>query len=306
MGSNIHQTISLISSQSQSQFIVYRHGDSAGHVMMESITHPVIDRLEMQSSDYVLAFGHGDVMYLSGDNTSTAKVIPVGSAVLDNIHATNTKNSSSEIAKKYGLDSSKKTVIYVPTTMDGNIRIIPYRSQSPSRRFSIEREIIEVFANHPQVQFIVKFPLLPEYPFSATARLIKDLNIENCFIITDPFLDLIPIADMFVTDYTSTNFIEMLTTDKPILVCGQDFPLPWNPDKWHPSILQMWRERVEYYDDLPEFKENLDKKLLSMEFNSISSDDTLLKLFGTHKNDGCSLERAISALDNICSNRYTG
>jgi hypothetical protein len=305
MGSYLHQTISLVASQMQSPFIVYRHGDCGGHVMMESMSHPVIERLELQSSDYVLAFGHGDVMYLGKGNKTKARVIPIGSAVLDNMHVTKSTESVTKLAKKYGLDPKKKTVIYVPTTMDGNLRIIPYRSQSPSRRFSIEREIIDIFSKHPQIQFILKFPLLSEYPFSATARLVRDLNITNCFIITDAFMDLIPIADMFVTDYTSTNFIEMLTTNIPILVCGHEFPLPWNPEKWHPDILDMWRERVEYCEDLAEFKEKLDKKFSAMDFETVDSSSTLLKLFGTHRNDGLSLKRAVFALDQICSGTYT-
>ena len=301
MGSYITQTISISASQQQVPFVVYRHGDCGAHVMMESMPHPVIDRIEMQSADYVLTFGNGDVQYLEKGDHNRAKAISVGSAILDELKLKSRISPSQQITKRLGLDPNKRIVVYVPTTMDGNIRIVPYRSQSPSRRFFIEREIISTFSKHPHIQFIIKLPVIPNYPFSPSAGWLEDLQLENCFIVTEPFMNIIPIADMFITDYTSTNFLEMLTTTAPILVCGHEFPLPWNSDTWHPSILPMWKDRVEYYDDINEFKEQLDFKLTSMNFDRICCNNTMLELFGTHLNDGHSLDRASSTLEQICS-----
>ena len=110
---------------------------------------------------------------------------------------------------------------------------------------------------------------------------------------------------MFVIDLPSTTFLEALTTDKPIMVCGASMPWPWTPGVWHPSILDMWQERVEYSDHLNEFCDLLRERLKDGNFEPVHSDNSLLKLFGTHLDDGNSAERAYSFLYSLASKAYT-
>ena len=104
---------------------------------------------------------------------------------------------------------------------------------------------------------------------------------------------------MFITDYPSTSFLEMLTTDRPILFCGHELPKKFDPDKWHPSFLDMWKERVSYAEDLKDFLNLLRTSLREKRFKPVESEDTLLRLFGTHLNDGKSAERAHAFLENL-------
>ena len=122
--------------------------------------------------------------------------------------------------------------------MDGNIRVAPYRGRSPSRAFDLERNLVEVFEEFQNYQFVVKLQAAPRYPCSPIVQLIKDRQIPNCIVSTQPLTSLLSVADMFVTDYPSTTFLEMLTTDRPILFCGYQLPWPWAPNKWHPSLLE--------------------------------------------------------------------
>ena len=96
--------------------------------------------------------------------------------------------------------------------------------------------------------------------------------------MTEPFTNVIPMADMFISDYPSTSFLEMLTTDRPIIVCGHELPLRWSQN-WHPSILEMWQERVVYGDDLEQFLQLLRTNLKEERFQPVKSSNTLLKLF---------------------------
>ena len=146
---------------------------------------------------------------------------------------------------------------------------------------------------------MVKLHAVPLCPRSPIAQLIKDGRIRNCTVSTAPFTSLIPIADLFVTDYPSTSFLEMLTTDHPILVCGYQLPWPWAPGRWHPSVLEMWQERVAYADGLEEFLELLRTYLREERFQPVRSHNTLLKLFGTHLDDGGSVDRAYTFLESV-------
>jgi hypothetical protein len=135
---------------------------------------------------------------------------------------------------------------------------------------------------------------------------VKDWRLKNCMVVDEPFTSLLPLADMFVTDYPATSFLEMLTTDRPILCCGYQLPWPWTPGKWHPSVLEMWRERVVYADDLEEFLELLRTHLREERFQPVGNNNALLKLFGTHLDDGCSAQRAHAFLESLAAERTAG
>jgi hypothetical protein len=299
MGTYAHQCVAQAARSEKVPFVVYRHGDSAGHVLMESWPHHIIEQIELRSADYVLGFGQGDVDYLNKSDNICAEIVPIGSGALDSLRRAVPTTTKEQLLSKYGLDPHKKTVIYVPTSMDGNIRITPYRSHSPSRRFALEQRFVETFSEFPDIQFILKLPLHINYPCSPIAQLVQDRQISNCIVITEPFTSLISIADLFITDYASTNFLEMLTTDRPVLLCGYQFPLPWAPGKWHPSVLPMWQERVAYAEDLEEFLDLMRTYLGEERFQAVESDDTLLKLFGTHLDDFKSVERAHDFLESL-------
>lgn len=308
MGDSAHQAVAAAAKKENVPFIVSRHGDSAGHVWTNcnpTYAHArslmYVGHNELRVADYVLAFGEGDVKFLESTQGATAKIVAVGSSALDCLKAPAVRPDKESLALKYGLRIDKKTVLYVPTSMEGNMRIAPYRSRSPSRAFYIEKQFVDVFAEFPNIQFVVKLHCSASEPCSPIAQLIRDRHLENCVISTEPFVSMIPMADMFITDYPSTTFFEMLTTDRPILVCGHDLPKKFNPEKWHPSNLDMWKERVVYADDLDEFLNLFRTHLKEERFQAVRSEDTLLRLFGTHLNDCKSAERAHAFLENLAT-----
>lgn len=163
----------------------------------------------------------------------------------------------------------------------------------------MQRRLVGAFNEFPEIQFVLKLPDGPLYPFSPIADLVRDRQLKNCVVITDPLTSVLPMADLFVTDTPTTAFLEILATQRPVLFCGYQMAKPWAPDRWDPSRLEMWQERVAYSDDLEEFLELLRSYLREERFEPVSSQDTLLKLFGTHLDDGKSVERAHAFLETL-------
>ena len=203
------------------------------------------------------------------------------------------------------MDPDKKTVVYVPTSMDGTIRAAPYRARSPGRMFDLERRIVETLAEFQSINSVVKLPRPVREPCSPIAEFIRDRQWKHINVVTDPFQTVLPAADLFVTDYPSTSFLEMLTTDRPILVCGAELPQKFNRETWHPAVLDMWKERVAYADDLDEFLGLLRTYLREERFEPVHSKNTLLKLFGTHIDDGKSAERAYEFILSLANRQRT-
>jgi hypothetical protein len=299
MGNYGRQAVAAAARKEGVPFVVYQHGASGGHDKLESGLSLVPDHNDHRAADYVLVFGEGDFRYKEKRGEVRAKSVPVGSAALDHLKKSGYSTTRETLLRRYGLHPGKRTVMYVPTSMDGSIRAAPYRSRSPSRMFRMEQRIAEVFSEFPETQFVLKLPASPYYPCSPIAQLVRDRRLENCVVITAPFTSVIPAADLFVSDYSSTSFLEMLTTDRPILFCGYGLPWPRNPANWPPSVLEMWQERVAYADDLEEFLELLRTYLREGRFQPVQSSNTLLKLFGTHVDDGRSAERAHAFLESL-------
>jgi len=278
--------------------IVYSHGSSGGYVRMETDGAVVQQRNDFRHADYVFTNGFGDVQFFMKHSRERAKPIAVGSAVLDELrHRRRTAAQRSAALSDLALEPSLPTVFYVPTSLDDYVRPIPGRNRAPSTTFHIERSIADIFAQFPNVQCV--FKLHAATALSPIVQYVKDRGYANCRVITEDFKKLVHLADAFVLDYPSTTLLEALTTNRPILFCGHALPMRFNREKWHPSILPMWKERVLYAEHLDEFLEMLRDFLRKGDFSPVKSSDEMLRLFGTHLNDGRSAERAVAELKKI-------
>jgi len=280
--------------------VVYRHGSSGGYTLMETCGNFINYQNDLRWADYIFTNGEGDNTYYKKYYSGRWQTIAVGSAVLDRLRRPVPDSMRRALFRETGLNPERPVIFYCPTTIDGNVRAIPFRSRSPARAFDLERKIVKVFREFPEIQCVVKLPApSPFWPMSPIVEVIRDEKVTNCVVLTGSFQALMPLADLFVTDYPSTTFLEMLTTDRPILVCGYLFPVPFERSRWHPSLLDMWRKRVVYSDDLHEFLEVLRRFLRERRFNPVVSDNEMLRLFGTHLDDGRSAERAVEELLKI-------
>jgi len=308
MGDYSNHVIALAANKEEVPFVVYQHGSNRGYVQMESqdLAEPAEffnERMEMVPADYMLVFGEGDVAFTARSNRGNTSVVPVGSAVLDSAKKYVANTDRKRLQDTWGLSDEKRTVLYVPPIASVNPRIAPYHSRSPSVLFHMQLKLLEVFREFPETQFIVKLHPSTQDSCSVIAQVISERGPDNCVAIMEPLTSLLPLADLFIADHPSTAFLEMLTTDRPILFCGYENPWPFCPGKWHPSVLDMWNERVEYSDDLDEFLDLLRTFINEDRFGAVESDNTLLKLFGTHLDDGKSAQRAHDFIVSLVNER---
>ena len=293
--------------------VVYRHGDSSAHLWgggqksshwdreMRGRSGMYIERNELPMSDYILVFGEGDVDFLEGVSTTDVKIVPVGSAVLDQLNPASAAHDRDALHRKYGLDPAKRTVMYVPPNMEGGVRSAPYQLRSPGLMFDIQKRLIETFEKYPDIQFIIKARESTFHPCPPIVHQVHEQGPSNCVVITAPFPSVMAMADMFVIDVASTMFLEMLTTDRPILLCANQLSKKFDPDGWSTGVRAMWDERVAYSNDLEEFIRIMRQYLDQDQIHPVQSNDTLLKRFGTHKNDGASAERAYDFLLSLAT-----
>lgn len=278
--------------------VVYQHGATGGFVLMETHGNFIKHQTDLRWSDWAFTFGEGDSRFYSRYYPDAAQSVAVGSAELDALRRRRIDDREKrERLESLGLKRDVPAIFYVPTSMDGYLRPIPARGRSPSLMFEIERAIADVCGRFPQFQFV--FKLHSVHVESPIRQYIEDKRYSNCKVTRRPLRELLRLADAFVTDFPSTSLLEMLTTDRPILFCGHELPQKFNAQKWHPSILSMWKERVLYAEHLDEFLEMLRDFLRKGDFSPVKSSDEMLRLFGTHLNDGRSAERAVAELKKI-------
>ena len=276
---------------------VYRHGASGGIVLMKTEGVEVQNQNDIRWSDFVFTFGDGDTRYFEKYFGHGTRFVSVGSAALDRLRIQPPSRHKSKLLQGLGLDPKRQRVFYVPTGVAGHNWPIPSRSRLPSVDFQIGRAITDLFREFPDIDFI--FKPHPGDLDSLFVKYIEGAGQNNSKVLTGSFRELLHLADAFVVDYPSTTFLEMLTTDRPILFCGHKLPVRFNSEKWHPSILPMWQERIMYADDLESFIEMLRSFLREGRFEPVESSDEMLRLFGTHLDDGKSAERAVAAIRDI-------
>ena len=260
-----------------------------------------IEKNELPMADYILAFGQGDVEFLDGIKKTVVEIVPVGSAVLDKLKVTVAANDRESLHRQYGLDSAKRTVMYVPPMMEGGVRSAPYQQRSPGLMNEIQERLVETFRDYPDIQFVIKARESEGQTSPPIVHQLHENGPANCVVITAPFPSVIGLADIFVIDVASTMFLEMLTTDRPILLCAHQLSKKLDPAGWSAEVREMWDERVAYSTDLDEFIQTLRRYLDQDTVTPVRSANTLLKLFGTHNNDGASAERAHDFLLSLAS-----
>lgn len=288
-------------------FVVYRHGALDWVRTLSTRWHPNTYQNEGRWASHLLVFGEGDREYIERRwmPRGSAQPIPVGSAALDWLRKRQTPAERARARALMGLAEERPVVMYVPTDLDGAGRYAPYRSLSPGRVFAFQRRLLEVFGAVPEIQFVLKLPegTWPQNDISPLRELIQDRGYTNCTVETRPFRDVLAAADAFVTDYLSTGFLEMLTTDRPIFVCGVALPRGATQGEWYSNLLSAWRRRVTWADDVETFLSRLREALATADFPA-RLDDTLLRRFGTHLDDDGSVARAHEALLRIAATRF--
>jgi hypothetical protein len=130
----------------------------------------------------------------------------------------------------------------------------------------------------------------PQSPLAAWA---EEQRITNAQFITEPPLeDLLDAADLFVNDSPTTTLLQMLTTDRPILVLSNGAMVIES------EALPHLRNSVFYGESPDELEVELRRRLAALDFADRIDDGLFLRLYGSYQGDGRSAERASVAIRN--------
>jgi hypothetical protein len=279
--------------------LVYRHGVSLGYMTMEYGVAPEEYRNDVLFADRLLCWGDLDVEFFQRWHGTPA--VAVGSTHLDGLRRLQRSPAAAtlraQVRQRLDIPAGTRCAVYVLQNLAGNAIATPRRYRLPDVEWTIERAIIEAFRDFTDVTLVVRLHPDPAYPEPPVSRLVRDLGMINVRVVREGSMaELLAAGDLFITDYPTTAFLEMLTTDKPVLVCGQDLPPGFAPG---PAVQPLWSERVLFRPDLAGFLDMLRSVLVDGVTVPPPAGDGLLKNFGTHRDDGASALRVLAALKAV-------
>lgn len=285
--------------------IEYSHGVGPMGPGMETSGWPLMNyQRGWRWASHVLVQGDGVRDYMEKCHGAGARTIPVGSAYLDRIKTTQQRSDARRRARrKLKLDGARPIVLYVPMVPEGVVRYPPHRARPSNRQWLLEERILAAAGLCPGIELIVKAYPRVHLGLSADRtpleETLRDRSPTNCRVVRSvPFAEVLAAADLFIADCPTLVFYEMLLTDRPIVLCGWENPWPFSPQRWHPAVEPMWKDRIVYLETL----EDVDKILPDV-FGRLPlppvSDQKLLRRFGTHRNDGLSVQRAREAVQTL-------
>lgn len=260
---------------------------------------PILYYTECREPDYVLVYGEGVKRFIEQTYQEAAVPIAVGSPQLDRLARTRTRRQAEALRRRWGLDPARPVVVYCATQVYGHKFYSSYcYPKSDSEYFAVQARIVTVFRDFPDVQLIVK-----EHPKTAGSfplqAFVRAQGLANCrFLKEEPLEELLGVADAFILDSPTTTFLEILTTDKPVLVFNDWF-------RWSEEALAALKARAGFSADLDEFEAMLRRYLSEGTAPGEPASDVFLRGFGSHLGDGRSTERAVAALSGIIARAGT-
>jgi hypothetical protein len=276
--------------------IVYQHGGAYGY--SHSYAHEIT---ALKWADYFLAYGDAVAAYFNEKRADAgsqvyARSIPVGSARLDAIgRAVVSRRESRSMPRP-------PRVVYVCHRRTGRNRRIPYCDYDSNRYWQWQKQIVEVFRRHPEVEFIVR-PFPSNQWFNPIVDYLRALDLHNCRVETRrAFSSLVGETDLFLLDFDGTSMLEALITDKPIIVFAEQ-ESTW----FRPPALDLLEKRVVYARSLEDYLRHIEEALSKQVWKEPVTSDEFLRAHGTHLNGGKSAERAARAITEIVTgqlNRY--
>jgi len=248
---------------------------------------------ELMSSDYHFVFGIGVAERHSEDaKLFGTKIIEVGSTSLDVL----SEKIASLEAKTSKQEGKKKVVLYVTSSICANLSAVFFYPLFSDNYFWItERSILDTLGRHDEYRVIVKIhPSRHKDPHMIDYA--KDRGYTNIEYIKDEcsFEELIPAADMIVSDLPSTTLLQALTTTKPLFVYTGHYRMDAVP-------LRMLNKRAFVSDSLDKFCSIIDDYLSGSRGNEDidQNNKEFLKAYGISSQGRGAGKRAATALKQL-------
>lgn len=139
-------------------------------------------------------------------------------------------------------------IIYLPTFLTWDpLRIDTNIHISPTRYYKFQRYLLEYFSEIDDYTFIWKgFASEPLY--NPIPKLIKDMDIKNVKVETEPFKKYLPYANKVIFDYPSTGMYESVIAGIPTMCLCSD-------------KLSVRKNGIELFEDVVKFYYNVDESI---------------------------------------------
>jgi hypothetical protein len=260
---------------------IYQHGGFVG-----ACECPPWDCNDLWLTDHELTYGSGATSYFAERSgrypEGRAQPISVGSSRLDAWRTTIRRGRAA---------SSRPHVLIVPNVIVRNNRYFDAGTTPDVLESELQVAVVEAARDFPQYRFTFKAFQSPEQRLPAVEQTCA--AAPNCRIETrTSLLRLMARADFIVLLFASTALLEALLTDRRILVL-----VDARFARMRSAAKAALERRASIAGSPKEFLDMYRHLLQLGQFDPIAElDDTFLKSYGTHLNDGGSAERALAAI----------
>jgi hypothetical protein len=270
----------------------FQHGGFEGNC--EYIAHEMTD---LRHADYRLVYGRGVETYLQQRidryPEKRAQLITVGSPRLDALAREMRATDVAKLRQSLNIRPEQPVVLYVPTAFTRNHNYLVCGSYPDVPYFEFLQQILGLSLEFPHVKFVYKsFPSREPDPVVQTIA----QRYPNVQTINDiPLSLLFAAADVHLFDIASTGLLESLLIDKPIFVLSDPRYVILRPE-----ARALLEKRAAIAQNPEEFSDHIRRFLLQGDFAEVAKpNNEFLSAYGTHLCDGESLQRAITALEQI-------
>ena len=253
--------------------------------------HHTLEFFDLLTTDIYLAYGEGVCQFLDKKAKKyQAAVKPVGSISLDMLRSERKKNSSEQNLphqlspmKRAG----KKICLYATSNYFQNNCYASYEPPPSDNLFyQTQLTLIKELLARPELCLILKLYPSPAYRKPPWLSYFQKDNSLSVVSNEYTFTDLLDYSDLIVIDWPSTTLLQAIATTKPVFVVMKHLSL-------FPEARQMLERRAICTDEPLGLLESLKKYLTTGIYPADISDNTFLKTYGTHLDDGRSSERAV-------------
>lgn len=244
------------------------------------------DCADLWLAEYELTYGAGVTAYFDARRERyqghRARPISIGSSRLDALRR--------QFEYERLPPAARPTVLLVPNLIPGNNRYLDGGSLPDVTEAEVQASMVAIAGEFPDYDFVFKpFPFQIDTP----ATRIASRAGSNCRVeLRAGLTRLLPEASFIVLNFPSTALLEALLTDRPIIVFADRRSIRMFPEaKAALSRRAMLAETVD--DFLAGIRSVLERKAFAPVPNP---DQTFLRMYGTHLNDGASARRALDAI----------
>ena len=260
----LEHSVAQVAHNSAIPVITWQHGAYG------AMQHPIINYLDLISSNFHFVFGKGvEKQYIQPAKSYGTKLISIGSTSLGVLQIRSKKKKHTQ--------NKKKRILYITSSGYQNKLYISYYPPFSDNRFwQTQKAIIDILGKHDAYSVIVKLHPGVIHNSAKLSSYVADKGYINfTFIMGENTVgELLRLSDIVVIDMPSTTLLQALTTTKPIFAYMGHI-------KFDTKSSQLLEKRIVCLEKIEDFICKLDNYLYDGNYAKDLANNDFLQLFGT-------------------------